>query len=628
MSHTLDQPRRVIVIDDNPAIHDDFRKTLVQAHDDSLEDAERALFGDTNEPATPALRFEIDTASQGQDGLAAVQLALEQGRPYQLAFVDMRMPPGWDGVQTITRLWEVDPSLQVVICTAYSDYSWNQIVDTLGVSDRLLILKKPFDAAEVCQLATTLTEKWLLTRQAKLKLSELESLVEARTADLRNAALHDKLTGLPNRAHCIERLSRTMALASRDPSRHYAVLFLDFDGFKSVNDTLGHTTGDLLLQAIATRLTQTLRDTDTVSRAATPTAARLGGDEFIVLLEGLSRPMDAAAVADRVLHELGRPYELKGHLISSSVSIGIACGHAGYDTPEEILRDADTAMYHAKASGKAQYVVFDPAMHEQAVNRISMQRDLRHAVEQKLLHLVYQPIVSLATQEIVGFEALVRWQHPNRGSISPLEFVKLAEETTLIHTMGEWVLRTAVAAWAPMLSPDSDRPITLSINLSRRQLTSPKIVDILREALDEYRIDPKRLRLEITESCIIDDDSTAMSTLQAIRDIGVELDVDDFGTGYSSLSCLHKFPISGLKIDRSFVASIGERRDFAAVVQAIITLARNLGIEVIAEGIESRDQAALLHSMGVELAQGFLFAHPCRFEDARALLDRPVALAA
>ncbi len=620
--------RRVLVIDDNPAIHDDFRKTLIEARDTGFDEAEEALFGSTKSSGPP-VRFDLNTASQGQEGLEMLLSARKADNPYQLAFVDMRMPPGWDGVQTIAKLWEVDPDLQVVICTAYSDYSWNQIVETLGVTDRLLILKKPFDPAEVCQLATTLTEKWLMTRQARLKLAQLEALVHERTTDLRSAALHDKLTGLPNRALCLERLSHMMSIKRRDRSRHFAVLFLDFDGFKLVNDSLGHDTGDLLLQSIATRLTACLRETDAVVRTSEHTAARLGGDEFIVLLDGLAAPQDAVVVAERLLKEVSLAYDLKGHVIHCSASIGITTSQQPYQTADEVIRDADTAMYHAKASGKGQYVCFDPAMHEAAVKRVSLQRDLQQAVEKNQLELAYQPIISLASGRPISFEVLVRWNHPTRGSVPPLEFIQIAEETNLIHPLGEWVLREATHRWSAAVRECPNlSDVSLSINISRRQLASPGLPALISSVLAESGLRAERLRLEITESSIIGDVSVAVRTLERIRALGVALDIDDFGTGYSSLSCLHKFPISGLKIDRSFIHAIGERHDYAAVVQAIIALARNLGIDLIAEGIETADQATLLHSMGVDHAQGYLFARPLPLHQAIAAMPVPPLLAA
>jgi diguanylate cyclase (GGDEF)-like protein len=339
MIQTLGQTvRRVLVIDDNTAIHDDFRKTLSrQSYGADLDDDEALLFGTT--PVESQYReFEIDTASQGHIGLAMVEAALREGHPYQLAFVDMRMPPGWDGVETISRLWQADPAIQVVICTAYSDYSWDQIIQKLGVTDRLLILKKPFDDVEVCQLASAMTGKWLATQLAQIKLGDLEVLVEKRTAELRDMALRDMLTGMPNRHLFNDTLSRAIALHRRDPRRMFAVLFLDMDRFKIVNDSLGHLIGDKLLIAFAKRLGSVLRNEDVIASLTDCTAARVGGDEFVVLLDGLKHHYDAMYVAERLLGVMAEPYKVDNHTIKITISIGVTTSALPYMSPGEIIR--------------------------------------------------------------------------------------------------------------------------------------------------------------------------------------------------------------------------------------------------------------------------------------------------
>lgn len=628
MNRALDgYARRVLVIDDNEAIHDDFRKTLTRkSHGDALDDDEALLFGYSTEKPKGA-QFEIDSASQGHLGLARVEAAMREGRPYQLAFVDMRMPPGWDGVETISRLWQADPALQVVICTAYSDYSWDQIVQKLGATDRLLILKKPFDDAEVCQLASAMTEKWLVTQQAQIKMGEMESLIALRTAELRDWALRDALTGLPNRLFFQDLLTRTIALHRRDPRRSFAVLFLDFDRFKVVNDSLGHQVGDKLLIAIAERLRCMLRKTDIVATLViNGIAARIGGDEFVVLLDDMAQAHDAVRVAERMLLVMAEPYLVEGHAIQSTASIGVTTSAHPYLSADEMIRDADTAMYRAKAAGKNRFVVFDSRMHEEALARLAMESDLRQAVREEQFFLLYQPIVHLQSGRIRGFEALIRWQHPLKGVVSPLDFIPVAEEIGMIVPMGEWVLHEACQELAQWRKLPGLADLFVSVNLSRKQLLCPHLVACFRDIIQQAGLPFSAVKLEITENAIMEDMDRAVAILRQLRDLGIDLHVDDFGTGYSSLSCLHRFPVAGMKIDRSFVNNVADNRDYAAVVNAIVTLAHNLRLGLIAEGVETVDQMTMLHAMGCDLAQGYYFARPLASREAVAYAQKQRAI--
>jgi diguanylate cyclase (GGDEF)-like protein len=605
----LQQIRRVLVIDDNEAIHADFRAILTRSNSlANLADDEETLFGN-GRAAIPQAKFELDFANQGHDGYEKVVASVARGTPYHLAFVDMRMPPGWDGVQTIQKLWEADPQLHVVICSAYSAYSWKEIAAKLGASDRLLILKKPFDELEVFQIASSQTAKCLVTRQAQLKLEELEQLVRIRTAELKQTAFVDRLTGLPNRELLNDRLSHLIECGRRDPSRKFAVLFLDFDRFKVINDSLGHEVGDMLIVGIADRLRRETRSSDTV--ASMSTTARLGGDEFIVVLDELREHHDAVRVAERLLEAFSKPYDLKGHTVHSTASIGITTNNLDYRTPEDMLRDADIAMYRAKAAGKACYMLFDREMHDAAVRRLTLENDLRDAIAEQQFMLHYQPIVALATGTTVGFEALVRWNHPERGMVSPAEFIPLAEEIGIIVPLGDWVLSEAcrqLADWRTRYPEFAD--ITLSVNLSRKQLSAPDLVSSIDRYIKQNGLRPSDLKLEITESAIMENAEEAIRVLHEIRKIDVELHMDDFGTGYSSLSCLHRFPLNGLKIDRSFVSQMAERRDYAIVIDAVISLSHKLNLRLIAEGVETEDQLLQLTKMGCKLAQGYFFSKP------------------
>jgi diguanylate cyclase len=606
---------RILIIDDNEAIHADFRKIFSnRGPSPDLAGDEAALFGQTAFSAQRD-RFEIDSATQGKEGFEKAAAAIAAGNPYHLAFVDMRMPPGWDGVETIQKLWSADPTLHVVICSAYSDYSWERIISALGTTDRLLILKKPFDELEVRQMATALTAKWLATNQAQVKFAEMDQMVQQRTAELKRVALIDKLTGLPNRELLIDRLNQLINHGRRDPSRKFAVLFLDFDRFKIVNDSLGHSVGDLLLIAIADRLSNETLGTDTV--ASLGTAARLGGDEFIVVLDNLREHHDAARVTERLMEALTAPYNVSGHIVHATVSAGITTNALKYSTPDEMIRDADTAMYRAKGAGRARYMLFDQKMHEDAVGRLVLEDDLRKAIELNQLYLNYQPIVSLSDNTPVCFEALVRWKHPTRGLISPLQFIGIAEEIGVIVPLGYWVLHEAcrqLAEWRKHSPHFGD--VAMSVNLSRKQLTDPELVQRIASTIKETGIRPEDLKLELTESAVMENPDEAVRVLGMIRDLGVELHIDDFGTGYSSLACLHRFPITGLKIDRAFVEDVQIRRGAAALIKAIVNLAHELGIHVVAEGLELPAQVAFLQALDCDLGQGFRFSKPLSAEAA------------
>jgi len=430
----------------------------------------------------------------------------------------------------------------------------------------------------------------------------ISRVLEETKEHFRHAAFHDSLTGLPNRAMFTELLKAEIESSNRRDAHMFAVLFLDLDRFKNINDSLGHTHGDLLLVAFAERLERTLRPVDTL--------ARFGGDEFAILLSGMTDATDAVRVAQRISDELSQPFVLDKNSAFATASIGIALSSSGYDRAEDILRDADIAMYRAKENGKARYEVFDHGMHARAVSRLQLESDLRQAVELKEFSVYYQPIICLQTGRLAGFEALVRWNHPRRGLVEPVDFIPVAEETGLIVPIGEWVLNEACAQvrqW--QLDSPSHRSLSLSVNLSARQVAQPDLLDRIKEALDSSKLHPHCLKLEITESVVMENAEAAALMFKQLRSLGVQLSIDDFGTGYSSLSYLHRFPLNYLKIDRSFVMRLTTEND-NAIVRTIATLARNLGMEVIAEGIETEEQFRQLKMLGCEYGQGFLFSRP------------------
>jgi len=761
-----DQPnnRRILVIDDNRAIHDDFRKILCPTQcADGLDDLEKELFG-----AAPAAHkreiYEVHSAYQGQEGLEMVKRSVEAGSRYALAFVDMRMPPGWDGVQTIEKIWEVDPEIQIVICTAYSDYSWEEINGKFGTADRMLILKKPYDTAEVCQLACALTQKWRLAKHAHLKLNQLTSMVKEQTRQLeetntklqleaqqrraseeryrltetavndglwdwdipsgkiyysprwksmlgfadgeigdspeewfgrihpddrisvqehqkehfqgrseqlcgecrilhkdgqyrwilyrgvavgddsgvktravgsitditdrklaeeqlRFEAMHDALTGLANRVKLADRLSCCIARRKRDSDFHFAVMFIDLDRFKVINDSLGHLIGDKLLVEIARRLKVFVREGDTVARNQADQVARIGGDEFVLVLENIRHESDILHIAERLHKEISGTFHIDGHEICAFLSLGVAFGNETYHTAAEILRDADTALYQAKSEGKSCTRIFDPKMHERAVTRWQTETELRKAVPENQLVLHYQPIIDTDGQ-VMAMEALVRWQHPTRGLLPPGEFIPIAEDTDLIIHLGRWVLAQAcrqMKQWQAEL-PVNDH-LAISVNVSSNQFSQPNFAAEVTKLLHDTGLSPHRLRLEITESMAMTEPATAIATLTRLRSTGVSIDLDDFGTGCSSLSYLHRMPLNSLKIDKSFVWAMKTDKVGYCIVQTIIKLAHLLDVRVVAEGVENQEQLDVLKSLGCDYLQGYFVSKPLPVSQAAGYLS-------
>jgi len=431
----------------------------------------------------------------------------------------------------------------------------------------------------------------------------------------RHAAFHDALTRLPNRALLAENLKFVIERAKNHEDYQFAVLFLDLDRFKNVNDSLGHSIGDQLLIAMARRLESCIREVDMV--------ARLGGDEFAILLDGIPNQSEATNMARRIQEKLLSPFNLSGHEVFTSTSIGISVSSTGYDHPENMLRDADTAMYRAKAQGKACYEVFDKGMHTHAVYVLQMENDLRRAIDREELRVYYQPIVSLENGNLAGFEALIRWQHPERGFINPSDFIPLAEDTGLIVPLGLWILKRAcqqLCKWQ-WQSP-ANRSLFMSVNLSSKQVAQPSLVSDIREILEETHVEARHLKLEITESAVMENAEMAARILNRLKELGVQLSIDDFGTGYSSLSYLHRFPVNTLKIDRSFVGRIGEAAENIEIVRTVVSLAENMGMEVVAEGVETLSQLMQLRKLKCQYGQGYLFSRPVDAEMVNSWISK------
>lgn len=591
--------RRILIIDDNPSIHDDYRKILAaRKQSTATAETEAAFFGEDLEieNQVPPIDIQLDSAYQGQEAVEKVQLALEDKHPYSMAFVDMRMPPGWDGLRTVQELWKVQSDLQVVICTAYSDNTWDDICRQLGNTDQLLILKKPFDNIEVSQLAVALTQKWILTQESRVRQADLERMVEERTAELEKAALHDPLTGLANRTKFNERLDHALKFAKRNKAGA-AILLIDLDCFKAVNDTLGHPAGDQLICGVANRLAEVVRDTDCI--------ARLGGDEFAVLLSPAPNAESVSALIERLYAAIDEPFEIEERKVQAKMSLGAAVAPYGSSNPEQLLKHADLALYRAKSDGRGCYRFFEEEMDERIKRRHQIATELQLALEQDQFEIHYQPLFDATTAKMTCLEALIRWNHPERGLLFPGDFLDVAEDTGLIAGIGQWVTRQACAdaqTW-----PEE---INVAINVSAIEFSRSNLMSTIYDTLSETGLAPERVELEIVESVILRDSSEVIHALDQLASLGVKIVMDDFGTGYSSLSYLRTFPFDKIKLDRSFVQDAVDNEDALAIVRAVATLGKCLGLELTAEGVETKEQLDLVISEGYGSIQGYYYGRP------------------
>jgi diguanylate cyclase (GGDEF)-like protein len=457
--------------------------------------------------------------------------------------------------------------------------------------------------------------------QAEQHISELQHHIaeQERISDalrkskerFRRAAFHDSLTDLPNRNQFTEKLKFLLKESKLKPDFKFAVLFLDLNRFKTVNDSLGHSTGDKLIKHVAARLTGSVYEGDLV--------ARFSGDEFAIAIKDVADATEMLNFAELIKHRISEPFVVGGRKIFTSVSIGIAMGNPLYEEAEEILRDADIAMYHAKENEK-DYVIFDKTMHTRAVTRMQLETDLRTAIERRELCAYYQPIVDLTTMRLAGFEALMRWNHPQRGLIPPGEFIPVCEDTGLIVPVTLWMLRESCGQLASWNKDFPETPLMMSVNLSGKHFAQNDLVAQINDVLAETEIDPAHLKLELTESAVMENAERVILMLRELKKLGVQLSIDDFGTGYSSLSYLHRFPIDTLKVDRSFVSEMETGSENGEIVRTIVGLAKTLRMNVIAEGIESIHQIHQLQILGCEYGQGFLFSRPVPLAEAEKLI--------
>jgi diguanylate cyclase (GGDEF)-like protein len=592
--------------------------------------------------------FEILVARGGESAIEKAEYTLPD-----LILLDVMMPPGIDGFETCDRLKHnhITKDIPVIFMTALSDVDNKVKGLRSGAVD---YITKPIQHEEVLvrvrlhiRLKNIMSlynrqnfalkaevEERITAQSALQKLTiELEDRVTKRTSELTqtltklqkvqeqllireqtliHTAFHDPLTELPNRLYFIKRLTQAIAIANRDPSYRYAALFIDLERFKLVNDTLGNSIGDELLKIVAQRTKTCLRADDTL--------ARFSGDDFMVLLEPIQDIKEVTTIIHRIQVELRQPFTIEGYEVVTDTNIGVTISSIGYERPEDILTDADTAIYHAKSKGKGCYEIFVPSMKTQARERLQIESELHWAIEHQRFLLYYQPIIDLLTNEVCGFEALIRLENNLNEIVSPAKFIPISEETGLIKEIGWWIMETACAqirTWQQTFDPE----MMITINLSAIQLKQVGLVERLGTILKKFDLHNNSVKLEITESCLIDPLSPELKVLKQLKTLGIKLCIDDFGTGYSSLSCLHEFPIDTLKIDRSFVNRIGKINGDTEIVQTIITLAHRLGMDVVAEGIETVPQLQALKNLGCELGQGYLFAKPLPANDAAIFVE-------
>ncbi|MEO5493848.1 MAG: EAL domain-containing protein [Sphingomonas sp.] len=572
----------------------------------ALSEMAAELFGDDAPVSScgdgETVQFDAVYCSQGLDAVAEVEAAIAQGSPYAVAFIDVRMPPGIDGKETATRIRALDPDINLVIVTGFSDFSPIEISKAAGPADKIFYIAKPFEIAEVVQTATALGHRWRVDRDlaaAMAKLNEQSAELAANESKALHLATHDSLTDAPNRLAFVKALAEKARGGGM-----FATAMVDLDRFKAVNDTLGHLAGDELIRAIYGILQSNVPEGAVV--------ARLGGDEFGVLFDTAGEQA-AVMACDRIVAACASSFRILGHSVQAAASVGLVTSCDETRDPTDMMRRADLALNDAKKAGRGVVRLFDESMDESVRFRRRIEGGLSQAIALGELSLAYQPIVAGHDTEVVGFEALLRWKTEEFGPISPALFIPIAEESNLIHELGDWVLDEALKVLA-------DWPGQyVSINFSPRQFRRQNFVPYVMERVQRAGVAPSRVQIEITETAIFDNAERAAETLYKLRQMGFRIALDDFGTGYSSLYNIRKFALDCLKIDKSFIDGMGRERESAAIVQSIVHLGKALGLGVVAEGVESEAQVQALRVAGASHLQGYYFSRPVPAPEAKIM---------
>ncbi len=617
MTVTTRSPIRVLVVDDEADVLDAYRQIFTGPEDDAASASRRRLgaklFGASGEPeqrvrqSAAALTFEPEFCRSAEAAVTAVRDGVAADRPFAVVFLDMRMPPGHDGIWAAARIRELDPTIEIAVCTAYSDVDPVNIAARVPPEDKLSFLQKPFHPHEVRQMAIALASKW----RAERRITRL--------------AYFDSLTGLPNREQAHSRLRVAVAAAQKN-GWMLALMYIDLDNFKRINDTLGHAVGDEVLTVAAERLRKSLRQADgrvpdLVAAECPGDVGRLGGDEFLVVLPQITSAEEAGRVAERLIAALQEPMQLSKHTVVVTSSIGIAISPTDGVDPESLLRHGDLAMYFAKRQWPGTFAFFDVSMTEGALQRYTIEGKLRGALERGELSLHYQPQMDITTGQIAGMEALLRWTNDELGVVPPNDFIPIAEDAGLIIPIGGWVLRTACVQ-AKTWHEEGLAVNRIAVNIASQQFAMHDFTAVVAQVLAETGLAPGMLELEITESMVTKDEDRAGRILAELHALGVSVAIDDFGTGYSNFQRLRSLAIDRLKMDRSFVRDLDIDGDDRAIAAAIIAMAKSLNVDVVAEGVETFAQLRFLQDHRCAQAQGFLLSRALPAADARLLLQR------
>lgn len=630
---------RVLIVDDTKSIHHDFKNIFTHSQSDTTDnELEDFLFDNTSHQSdsSPLQNISITSAYSGEEGIEKVKEAMKENIAFSVAIIDVRMPGGIDGVEAASKIFKIDNNIQVVICSAYNDYSWDQMINILSHNDRWVILKKPFDVIEARQMAVSLCQKWALLKDMKLQISEQTKELEQKVERLNKAkneiyhlAYYDSLTQLPNRLFFNELLKQSISDAKKSQTL-LGVLFVDLDNFKKINDTYGHQVGDQILHLVAERFSDFVRCSDVISRYVSPedreyffrtshdfelvTASRFGGDEFTVLLRNFSSEKDLLTTAKRILQSIAsKPFVINDTSHILTASIGLSIFPTDDNEPGKILKNADIAMYHAKKSGKNAVIIHNENLNKIIIRKNLIERAIPLGLKNNEFYLVYQPKISLDQRKIIGCEALIRWNNHEFGDLLPADFIAIAEESNLIVNIDKYVLDSVckqLSAWKK--TPLLDNLLT-SINLSAKFFHELDAVETVKNILSTYDISPSSLEIEITETCLINSREQVAKCLLALQnqlDEKLRVAIDDFGVGYSSLNYLCDLPIDTVKIDKSFVQKINLDHGANSIVNSVIQLSHSLNHKVVAEGVESCNQLETLQTMKCDQIQGFLFAPP------------------